>query len=128
MNRWIVAASILSFVTAAVHVFAGGPEVHETLLAADLPALLKTYVSVLWHATTAVLVFDSVALLMAAGRTTARRPLLWVVGSQYVAYAALFIGYGLAYLGSVMETPQWVAFAGIVALALVGVWKDSRPA
>lgn len=127
MNRWIVAASILSFVTAAVHVFAGGPEVHETLLVADLPTLLKTYISVLWHATTAILVFDSVALLVAAGRTTARRPLLWIVAGQYVAYAALFIGYGLAYLGSVMETPQWIAFAGIVALALVGVWKDSRP-
>ena len=29
---------------------------------------------------------------------------------QYLAYAALFVGYGLDRLGSLVVTPQWIAF------------------
>lgn len=123
MNRWIFFSSILSFVTAVVHVFAGGPEVHDTLLTADLPILLKTYVSVIWHATTTILVIDSIALLTAAFRSDLRKAIIWIVVGQYVAYAILFVGYGLGYLGSLLTTPQWSAFALISALALIGM-KD----
>lgn len=121
MNLWILFSSILSFVTAAVHVFAGGPEVHDTLLAADLPIILKTYVSVIWHATTAILVINSIALLTAAFRSDIRKAIIWIVVGQYVAYATLFFGYGLGYLGSLLATPQWSAFVLISALALIGV-------
>lgn len=123
MNRWIFSSSILSFVTAVVHVFAGGPEVHDTLLAADLPIILKTYVSVIWHATTAILVLNSVALLTAAFRPDIRTAIIWIVVGQYVAYATLFFGYGLGYLGSLLATPQWSAFALISIVALIGM-KD----
>lgn len=123
MNRWIFSSSILSFVTAAVHVFAGGPEVHDPLLTADLPIILKTYISVIWHATTAILVINSIALLTAAFRPDLRMAITCIVIGQYVAYAALFVGYGLGYLGSLLATPQWSAFALISAVALIGM-KD----
>jgi len=123
MNRWIFLSSILSFVTAAVHVFAGGPEVHDALLTADLPIILKTYVSVIWHATTAVLVLDSIVLLIAAFRPDLRTAMIWIVVGQYLAYATLFVGYGLGYLGSLLATPQWSVFVLISAVALIGM-KD----
>lgn len=121
MHRWILVAAGLSFLTAAVHVFAGGPEVHQALLAAELPKVLKTYISVLWHATTAVLVMNSAALVVAALRGEMRTPLVLIVAGQYAAYAILFLGYGLAYLGSAWEAPQWIAFALIAASALAGL-------
>lgn len=41
--------------------------------------------------------------------------------AQYLAYAGLFIGYGLAYVGTLWQTPQWIVFLLISALALVGL-------
>ncbi|NLH83771.1 MAG: hypothetical protein GX458_23420 [Phyllobacteriaceae bacterium] len=122
MNRWILASSLLSFAVVSVHVFAGGPDVHDPLLAAGASATLNTYVSVLWHATTAVLLVDAVALFVAAVHRGSRAALVGIVTSQYLAYAALFVGYGLHRLGSLLVTPQWIAFVVISVVALIGAW------
>ena len=121
MNRWIALSSLLSFVTASVHIFMGGPEVHDAILSTDLPILLKTYVSVLWHATTCVLLLNSIALGIAAFSKSHRTALVWGVVLQYMSYALLFVGYSLANLGSILNTPQWIAFFLISALALLGI-------
>ena len=121
MNRWIFAAGVLSSVTFAVHVFAGGPDVHEPLLATGLSALLKTYISTLWHGVTAVLLINSAALFAAVFHRHLERPLVWAVILQYMAYAILFLGYGLTYLGTVWTTPQWVVFLAISMLGVTGV-------
>lgn len=124
MNFWLLAAAAFSFVTTGVHVLAGGPDVHDPLLALDMPPVLKVYVSLLWHATTAILLVDSVLLLCASIRRRHREALAAAVVAQYLAYAGLFIGYGVAYLGTLWQTPQWVVFLLISALALLGL----RPA
>lgn len=126
MNRWILASSLLSFAVVLVHVFAGGPDVHDPLLAANASAILNTYVSVLWHATTAVLLLDAVALLVAAFHRGSRGALVGIVTGQYLAYAALFVGYGLDRLGSLVITPQWIAFVVISAMVLIGVRPRAR--
>jgi hypothetical protein len=120
MSKWMVAAAIVSLITLIVHVFAGGPEVHDALLAADIPVILKTYVSVIWHASTAVLLVNSLALGVAAFREPIRRPVAWIVTLQYLAYAALFVVYPLANLGTLLEMPQWIVFIAISGLALMG--------
>ncbi len=121
MNKWIFAAGVLSSLTFAVHVFAGGPDVHEPLLATDLSASLKTYISMLWHGVTAVLLINSAALFAAAFHRHLERSLVWPVILQYIAYAVLFVGYGLSYLGTVWTTPQWVVFLVISMLGVAGL-------
>ena len=121
MNRWVLAAAALSCLTLAVHVFGGGRDVHEPLLAAGLPADLRLYVSVTWHAVTAVLLADTIALVVAAFVPTMRRTLVVVVIGQYLAYAALFVVYGIDYLGTLLTAPQWIVFLAIAALGAPGL-------
>lgn len=121
MNRWVLAAAVLSCLTLAVHVFGGGRDVHDPLLAAGLPADLRLYVSVTWHAVTAVLLADTIALVAAAFVPTIRRTLIAVVVGQYLAYAALFVVYGIGYLGTLFTAPQWIVFLAIVALGAPGL-------
>ncbi|RDL52560.1 hypothetical protein BLJAPNOD_03720 [Ensifer sp. M14] len=121
MNLWLLSAAALSLLTTGIHVLAGGPDVHDPLLAIDMPPVLKVYVSLLWHATSAVLAVNSAALLWASISRRHRQALAGAVVAQYLAYAGLFIGYGLAYVGTLWQTPQWVVFLLISALALAGL-------
>jgi len=121
MNRWVLSAAVLSCLTLAVHVFGGGRDVHDPLLAAGLPADLQLYVSVTWHAVTAVLLADTIALLVAAFVLEVRRTLIAVVVGQYLAYAALFVVYGIGYLGTLLTAPQWIVFLAIAALGAPGL-------
>lgn len=127
MSRWLLAAGILSLATTGIHLFAGGPDVHVPLLASSPSPLLQIYVSLLWHATSAVLLINSLALLFAAIDRRYRVPLAGAVILQYLAYAALFVGYGLAYLGSLWSTPQWVAFILMAGFAAIGARSGAKP-
>ena len=120
MNYWNAAAGVLSSVTLAVHLFAGGPEVHDPLLAAGPSVILQTYITVLWHAVSVILAINSLVLLAAARRTQMGPWPVWLVCAQYAAYAGLFIAYGSRNLGTLMETPQWIIFLLIAGLALCG--------
>jgi hypothetical protein len=121
MNRWLVAAAAASFATLGIHVLAGGPEVHDPLLAADLSVVQKAFVSILWHAVTVVLLINSAALLIAAVTPRLRAGLTGLVIAHYFAYAALFIGYDLSRLGDLMALPQWIIFLILVVLAQPGL-------
>lgn len=121
MNLWLLSAAALSLLTTGIHVLAGGPDVHDPLLAMEMPPVLKVYVSLLWHATTAVLAINSAALLWASVSRRHREALAGAVVAQYLAYAGLFIGYAVAYVGTLWQTPQWIVFLLIAALALLGL-------
>ncbi|HEV7319571.1 MAG TPA: hypothetical protein VGO04_13305 [Ensifer sp.] len=128
MNRWLLTAGILSLVTTGIHLFAGGTDVHVPLLESSPSPLLQTYVSLLWHATSAILLINSLALLFAAADRRYRLPLAVAVIAQYLAYAALFMGYGLAYLGSPWPAPQWAVFIVMAGLAAIGARSGEKTA
>ncbi len=123
MNKWILAAGSLSVLTLAVHVFAGGPEVHDPMLAlaGAFPDVLKTFISLMWHAITITLAIDSAALLLATRYSPSQKALVWFVCCQYGAFAALFVFYGAFHLGSLLLMPQWIVFLLISGLALAGL-------
>jgi hypothetical protein len=123
MNKWILAAGLLSFITLGVHVFAGGPEVHDTMLglAGAFPPMLRTFISVMWHAITVTLAINSAALLLAARYFPLRKALVWFVCCQYMAFAALFVFYDLYQLDSLLLLPQWIVFILISGLAAAGL-------
>lgn len=123
MNKRILTAGLLSFLTLGAHVFAGGPEVHDTMLAlaGAFPPMLRTFVSVMWHAITVTLAINSAALLLAARYSPLRKALVWFVCSQYMGFAALFVFYDLYQLGSLLQLPQWIVFILISGLAAAGL-------
>jgi hypothetical protein len=123
MNKWILAAGLLSFLTLGVHIFAGGPEVHDTMLelAGAFPPMLQTFISVMWHAITVTLALNSATLLIAARYYPLRKALVLFVCSQYMGFAALFVFYDLYQLGSLLLLPQWIIFVLISGLAAAGL-------
>ncbi len=121
-NKLIAAAGVLSLFLGAVHVFGGGPDVHDPLLSADITPLLKGYVSVIWHAVTAAIFLCSGLLLVAARRRDVSGLLAGIVIVYYAAFAGLFLFYGITRLGSVFLMPQWTAFLIIAVLAAVGLF------
>ncbi len=126
MNNWIFAAAVGSFAVFGLHLVGGGMDVHQPTLASDLPTIHKAYASVLWHFASAVLLFNSVALLVAAKQVHLSRPLVYLVSSQYLAFVVLFLGYGQSRLQSLWEMPQWLLFLPLLVLAVVGVRRHEQ--
>ena len=123
MNKWIFSAGVLSLLTCLLHVFGGGPEIHVPILNSALSIELKAIVSVIWHWTTALLIINGLALMWAAKQTEQQAAVTVLVAMQYLAFAALFLFYGIYLLGSVVIMPQWILFLAIVLVSLVGVRK-----
>jgi hypothetical protein len=126
--RLVLIAAIVTLATTAVHVVLGGPEVHDPLLASNAPDIAKAVGSVVWHAVTAVLAINGAALLAAAFKPALRQVIAGLVSAQFLAFAVLFVVYGISRFGSLWPMPQWTVFLIIPAL-LVPVWvKDSHVA
>jgi hypothetical protein len=126
--RLVLIAAIVTLATTAVHVVLGGPEVRDPLLASNAPDIAKAVGSVVWHAVTAVLAINGAALLAAAFKPALRQVIAGLVSAQFLAFAVLFVVYGISRFGSVWPMPQWTVFLIIPAL-LVPVWvKDSHVA
>ncbi len=121
MNKWILSAGILSLLTLLAHVFGGGPEIHDPVLESDLLVELKAVLSVIWHAITAILAINGVALFMASRHARYQKPIVLLIAGQYLAFAALFIFYGWIRLGTLAPMPQWTIFIAISVLALAGL-------
>jgi hypothetical protein len=121
MNKPLFAAACLSVFTFGVHVFLGGPEIHEPLLASDASELVRAVGSVVWHAVSALLLLNSLALFYASRNPSMAKPLVLLIVFQYLSFVALFTGYGLLRFGSVTVMPQWTGFLVMSALALWGI-------
>jgi hypothetical protein len=126
MNKWILSAGALSSLTFFVHIFAGGPEIHDTLLTlgSTFPSALQAFISVMWHAISVILAINSVALLVAVWRPHLQQSLVWLIVCQYITFAILILSYGLVRLGSALPMPQWIIFIAISALAITGLLRS----
>lgn len=123
MNRWFIGAALLSGLTAVAHVFGGGPEFHKPMMASALSDPIRAGFSVVWHATTIMLVVNTGLLIRAALDRSEARALAWVVILQYLPFAGLFLYFGLMRLGNITALPQWSAFLIVSVLALIGLRK-----
>lgn len=104
----------LIFVAAfAVHTFVGGPEVFAPLQTAGLDPVLTAILSTVWHIVTATLGLIALAALWLIRHPN--RPLALLLGALALAYAALFLGFGIARFGDVLTLPQWTIFAAAFA-------------
>ncbi len=121
MNKWIISSAIISSLTIFLHILGGGPEVHDPMLASNLSPKLKAFSSVLWHGITAILIINSILLFISAFHIKLKNALVWSVTSQYMAFAIIFIFYGIVRLETLFIMPQWIIFSVISGLALLGL-------
>lgn len=121
MNLWLLSAGIGALLLNLVHIFLGGREIHRPMVAAHWPEPAKAIWSVVWHAVTAVIAFGGLALVAAAFLPDLALALSVLPVALFGSSAGLFIFYGLKRLGSLRILPQWVAFAAISALAVIGL-------
>ena len=111
-------ATALMGMTVLVHIFLGGPEVNEPLNSSELPDFLRAFATILWHAVTVVLIALTFGLIMLRNRPDFA--LETMVSGIQIGFAALFIWYGSARLGTVWLMPQWVIFTIIPIITRLG--------
>lgn len=124
MNIWFGAAAALSSLLAVAHIFGGTPEFLTPIVISDLPADIRAVAAIVWHATSVLLVLNSVVLI---GATFGRQGMaaVMLVAAQYLGFVGLFLYYGITYLGNITDLLQWTAFAVIPALILVGIKRKT---
>lgn len=115
---WTRLAATLMGLTVLLHVFGGGPDVHDPLQAALSDPALAAFAAVLWHMVTLVLIVLAGGLWVLARRRDLA--LEAILSGIQLGFAALFIAYGLARLGTVIPMSQWIIFLTIPALTRFG--------
>ncbi len=120
MNRWLLAAGLLSVLTFFIHVLAGEAGFHTPALQSPLSHELKAVLSVVWHGVSVVLALNSVLLLWLARTGQGGKAALLLVLGQYGGFVALFVIYGLARHGSLLPMPQWLVFLVMTILIAMG--------
>ncbi len=122
MDYWYLAATALSVATIGAHVIGGGPEIHQPVLKSDLAKDVKTVVSVIWHAITAIMVLSAIWLgLASVGRGLGGMP---YIAAQFFAFTGLFMLYGYLRFGSLFKFPQVYIFFSLGLLVFVGYWRE----
>jgi hypothetical protein len=121
MNAPLLSAAILSALACGVHVTYGGMRIHTPLLQSDASRLVRAIGSVVWHAATAMMLLNALALLYASSQSAVSTPQVVLVIAQYLAAAALFVTYGLSRFGSLIVLPHWIAFLAMALLAFWGI-------
>jgi len=117
-NPWLLLAAAIMTLTVFIHVFAGGPEVYDPLRDAPHAPVVRSVLSVVWHAITLLLAVMAAALFwVSRHRNPALETVLIVI---QVGFAGLFIGYGWLDLSELSSMPQWSIFgvcAGLILMA-----------
>lgn len=127
MNKPLLIAALLAAVTAAVHIFAGGPDVATPLLASTIAEEPRLTLYAVWHMVSVALVFSSVALCLGALPC-------YALASRYLVLfvSALWVGFGMVVLtvvliqpgdGVLLKLPQWIL---LLPVGFLGFWGGTR--
>lgn len=125
INWPLAAVSALSAATLLLHVFGGGPEYLTFIRATELPPEQTSMYAVLWHAVSANLLIAACAFAMASIRPAWRSAAI-LVSIEFVAFAILFVWYGITELGTIWTLPQWVLFSVFAMIAAYGLYLQSK--
>jgi hypothetical protein len=111
-------AAVLMTATFFLHVFGGGPQIHQPIQASSLALPLRAVSAILWHGISVLLAIEAVALFWLARHPD--RAMAALLAAIQLAFAALFLFYGLTMLGTVWVLGQWTIFLTLAALILWG--------
>ncbi|MDQ7070889.1 MAG: hypothetical protein Q9M48_09165 [Rhodobacterales bacterium] len=118
MNRWMAAAAGLMALTLVAHVFGGGPEVIDVVMASPLPDVVRMLSAVVWHGITVMLAVSVVGLGYLARHEN--RGLAMMIAGVQIGFVGLFLGYGIFGLGNISEMPQWSVFLAMPIMMALG--------
>lgn len=131
MNKLLLLASILAASVAVIHVWAGGKDIADPLLASQLAEEPRLTLYAVWHMASVLLGFSALTLGRAAmpgrGVTAASAvrfiAVLWIAsGLVFLSVAATQPGEGL-----LLKLPQWTLLIPVGVLAWLGVNKSFMP-
>lgn len=124
LNLWWGMAGLLSVLVAAIHIFAGTPEIMAPLAKIEMPTVIYAIIETIWNQVSLLLIAVGVALLIAAKRGAKSLDMVLFINVLYLGIALIFIVAGLFYLQSVWPMPQWVLFGFIALVAQIGWHKQ----
>ena len=122
-NKTIAVAGVLSFGLFALHVTGGGQSALFPALESDASDLVKAFIAVSFHGVTVNLIICSFMLMMAARSETHRTVLTSLVIADYLAFAGLFLFYGITRLGTVFLMIPWIIFLLIAVVSAIGLFR-----
>ncbi|MBO6789778.1 MAG: hypothetical protein JJ894_04495 [Dinoroseobacter sp.] len=122
-NKTIAVAGVLSFGLFALHVTGGGQSALVPALESDASDLVKAFIAVSFHGVTVNLIICSFMLMMAARSETHRTVLTSLVIADYLAFAGLFLFYGITRLGTVFLMIPWTIFLLIAVVSAIGLFR-----
>ncbi len=124
MSIVLLAASILGFATAGIHIVSGHKNPLMPMLSADFAPGAKRQMHAVWHMVTAILLSTSAALgyLGLSDRGEGAELLAGFIGLNYLVFAGVFIGLAVR-LGAkkwLFRLSQWTLLLPIGVLACIG--------
>ena len=122
-NKTIAVAGVLSFGLFALHVTGGSQSALVPALESDASDLVKAFIAVSFHGVTVNLIKCSFMLMMAARSETHRTVLTSLVIADYLAFAGLFLFYGITRLGTVFLMIPWTIFLLIAVISAIGLFR-----
>ncbi|WP_309667385.1 hypothetical protein [Tabrizicola sp.] len=121
MNFWLLTSGIAMLLLSLVHIFLGGREIHLPMVKANWPDPAKAIWSVVWHITTAMMIFGGLALVAAAARPDLALALAALPLVLSASAAILFVVYSLTRLRTLRILPHWIAFSAITLVGTIGL-------
>lgn len=123
MNIYYIAAAAVAFGSAALHVFAGGAEIHAPIQASNLALPLRSISAVLWHAVTLTLLTGGIVAALLARRPNTAASI--GIGLYSLGYVPIFMFYAVSLQSSVWALPQWVLFLAYAGLIFAGTRRTT---
>ena len=128
MNKCLLSSAVLAAVTAAIHLFAGGPDVVAPLLDSPLAVEPRLTLYAVWHMATATMILSAAALFVAASPryATASRFMVLFISALWLSFGAVFLAIATLQPGTglYLKLPQWALLLPVGVLALLGYNKS----
>lgn len=125
MNRPLIVAAFLAAFTAAVHFFAGGPDIAVPLLASSLADEPRLTLYAVWHMATVALALSALALFVAAlpRHAVAARYMVLFISTLWFAFGTVFLVVIAIQPegGWLFKLPQWILLLPVGVFGLRGV-------
>jgi hypothetical protein len=123
MNKRLFIAAALAAFTAAVHVFAGGADIADPLLASSLTEELRITLYAVWHLVSVMLVLSAAALCVGAlpRHAHASRQMVLFISILWFSFGIVFLIVALTQPGEGLffKIPQWILF---LPVGFFGLW------
>jgi hypothetical protein len=130
VNPLLLVSGLLAAFTAALHTFAGTPEIQEPLLRSTIPQPVSLLLYACWHLVTVALVLSAVALIWSAGPNsrTAAGALPLFVSILWLLFGLVFVAVALVFSGpsALLVLPQWILLIPVGILGLLGGRKRAQ--